>query len=94
MQILCKTSSRYGKAAKARLLKEDHNEKHLWKAVICQAIEDANSRSTQQRKKLAKRRAIKWLTEDSDDFRAVCDLAGYDHKVVKRNALTLMQERT
>ena len=75
---------------KVRYLKEELNEKHLWKAVICQAIEDATTKSSKQRRQLTKRRAIKWITEDNEDFKAVCHLAGYDHKIVKKNVLDIV----
>lgn len=73
------------------LLKEEYSEKSLWKAVICQAIEDATTKSAKERKLLAKHRAIKWLTEDNEDFKAVCDLAGYSHKTVRKNILDIVE---
>jgi hypothetical protein len=92
MQNLCKITDRRSNAAKIRYLKEDVSEKHLWKAVICQAIEDATSRSSKKRFVCVKQRAIKWLTEDNDDFKAVCDLAGYNHKTVKKNVLEMIKD--
>lgn len=77
---------------KVRYLKEENCEKSLWKAVICQAIEDATTKSTQERRKLAQRRAIKWITEDNDDFKTVCELAGYNHKEVKKNILDIVRQ--
>ncbi len=77
---------------KVRYLEEEICEKSLWKAVLCQAIEDATTRSAKSRRLLAKRRAIKWIMEDNDDFKAVCDLAGYSHRVVKQNIMDIVQD--
>jgi hypothetical protein len=38
----------------------------MWRAVICQAIKDAENGS---------RPALLWLYCENDDFRTVCDLA-------------------
>jgi len=73
-----------------RYLKEEVNEKTLWKAVICQAIDDATSNSAKIMNLRAKQRALKWLTEDNEDFKAVCDLAGYSYKVVRKNVADLV----
>ncbi len=85
MQILCKKSITRKDIVKIRYLEEEFDEKALWKAVLCQAIDDATSGSGQRKRLYAKRKAIKWLTEDNEDFRIVCHLAGYSPKIVKDN---------
>lgn len=91
MQSLCNKSVSRKDIVKIRYLKEEFDEKSLWKAVICQAIEDATTDSGQIKKLSAKRKAIQWLTEENEDFRIVCHLAGYSHKTVKENLKDLIQ---
>jgi len=90
MQIFNKYRLSKKDASRIRKIRESDEESHLWKAVICQAIEDATSNSTQKRKLLAKKRALKWLLEDNDDFKTVCELAGYRPKQVKAGVEELM----
>jgi hypothetical protein len=60
MQKLCKKVTetpskiaRIGYVTKFRALKEDSDEKMLWRAVICKAIEDANCKSKKNDKNLS-----------------------------------------
>jgi hypothetical protein len=95
MQIITKSGKNghvnRGNLVKIRYLEEEFCEKSLWKAVICQAIEDATTKSAQKRRLLIKRRALKWIEEDEEDFKAVCDLAGYNHKKVKESILEIVE---
>ncbi len=85
MQNLCRKSISKKDIVKIRYLKEEFDEKALWKAVLCQAIDDATTESRKSRRQFAKRKAIKWLTEENEDFKIVCYLAGYSPKIVKEN---------
>lgn len=91
MQIICKKVINRKDIVKIRYLEEEFDEKALWKAVICQAIEDATTESTKSKRQSAKRKAIKWLTEENEDFKIVCHLAGYSHKIVKENISGLIR---
>lgn len=93
MQILRKNRINKKSIVKIRYLKEEFSEKCLWKAVVCQAIDDATSNSKKRPKKYAKNIAIKWLIEDNDDFKAVCDLAGYNYKDVQKSVKKLIKKR-
>ena len=90
MQIVRKKSVDSKSIVKIRYLVEDTDEKSLWKAVICQAIEDASSKSKKRRNIYAKQKAFKWIMEDNEDFKAVCDLAGYSYKAVRKNVSELV----
>lgn len=90
MQNLCRKSISKKDIVKIRYLKEDFDEKALWKAVLCQAIDDATTESRKSRRQFAKRKAIKWLTEENEDFKIVCHLAGYSPKIVKQNVRELI----
>lgn len=61
---------------------EDCPEKSLWRAIICQAIEDALITSNNSRRKCFKRRALKWLAEESEDLDFVCEMAGVKKKAM------------
>lgn len=85
MQELCKkvtklpsNNARIGYVNKFIAFKEDSDEKILWRAVLCQAIEDANCKSKKRDKKVIGIKAKSWLMNDDKDFKAVCDIAGYD----------------
>ena len=74
--------------------KEEYNEENLWKAVLCQAMEDATSNSSKRRILHAKKMAIKWFTEDNEDIKIVCQLAGYNHRTVKKSFKELITAHT
>jgi hypothetical protein len=75
---------------KVRHLHEPFPEKHLWKLVICQAIEDATTKSSKKRDAHKKRIALKWLSECDEDFKTVCEFAGYSYEIVKNNAMKII----
>jgi hypothetical protein len=91
MQMSFQKSINRKDIVKIRYLAEEFNEKSLWKAVICQAFEDATSGSIQRKRLNTKRVAIKWLIEDNEDFKMVCHLAGYNPNIVKRNFKELLK---
>lgn len=78
------------KVTKARQIKETSPEKYLWKVVICQAIEDATTKSRKRSTGYAKQMAIKWFTDCGEDFKIVCDFAGYSYEVVRRSAMEII----
>ena len=53
-------------------------EGYLWISVLCKAAHDAIYTSDW----LEARKAIAWFKSNSKDFRAVCELAGFDPKYV------------
>jgi hypothetical protein len=79
---------------KIRYLNKEYNEENLWKAVLCQAMEDATSNSSKRRILHAKKMAIKWFTEDNEDIKIVCQLAGYNHRTVKKSFKELITAHT
>lgn len=91
MQISSKRLVSRKDIVKLRYLAEEFDEKSLWKAVICQAVEDATSCSRQRKRLNTKRNAIKWLIEDNEDFKIVCHLAGYNSKILKRSFKELIK---
>lgn len=50
-------------------------EKRLWKAILCQAVEDTLITSQNKRKQSFKNRAIEWLSDDSEDLDFICEMA-------------------
>lgn len=58
-------------------------EKALWKAVITQALMDAQSRSSKAEDQYHKHEARRWLTSNGKDFRMVCLLAGEDPDYIR-----------
>ena len=60
--------------------KIDCPEKRLFVAVLSQAVHDAFSAHVPS---LEKRAARNFLTRNSEDFRAICELAGRDSKYVR-----------
>lgn len=53
-------------------------EQAVWRAVLMQAITDAFSQSRKPYAQRCKREALVWLRGNSQDFRRVCEYAGYD----------------
>lgn len=78
-------NARIGYVNKFRAIKEDSNEQMLWRAVLCQAVEDANCKSHKIDKKSIGLKAKTWLMNDNEDFKIVCDMAGYDPARVRRH---------
>ena len=60
--------------------KHDCPEKRLFVAVLSQAVHDAFSAHVPS---LEKRAARNFLTRNSEDFRAICELAGRNSKYVR-----------
>lgn len=58
-------------------------EQALWRAVIVQALMDAGSNSQKMEAKYEKSQAECWLTSYSEDFRIVCDFAGFTADYVR-----------
>ena len=78
------------KIVKARQIKEPSPEMQLWKVVICQAIEDATTKSRKRGAAYSKQKAVKWITDCGEDFKIVCDFAGYSYEIIRRNALKII----
>jgi hypothetical protein len=57
---------------------EKNKEENLFKAVVLQAIEDANYEGIGNPELSYKLEAIEWLTTMSQDFYLISDLAGYE----------------
>ena len=57
---------------------EKNKEENLFKAVVLQAIEDANYEGINNPELSYKLEAIEWLTTMSQDFYLISDLAGYE----------------
>lgn len=66
-------------------------EQSLWVAVITQALMDVSSNSRKREAIRDKKAAYEWLTEGSEDFDAVCDMAGLDPLYVMVSAERAMQ---
>lgn len=69
-------------------------ERQLWCAVIGRALEDALGNVGAVSGNTARARAIEearaWFSDNDDDFRRVCDAAGYDPDIVRARALRLI----
>jgi len=61
-------------------------EQAMWRAVIMQAMIDAGTSSHKLSHGYYKKKALKWLTGDSDDFTDVCERAGFEAHRVRRQA--------
>jgi hypothetical protein len=59
------------------------SEVKLWRAVLCQAAEDALIISKKSKKQRARRQAVNWFVNEGEKVRVVCDLAGVRVKTVK-----------
>jgi hypothetical protein len=66
-------------------------EQALWRAVITQALMDASGNSSKMEARYEKSQAICWLTGFSEDFKTVCDYAGYPPEYVRRNAIAALK---
>lgn len=66
-------------------------EQSLWVAVITQALMDVSSKSKKREALKDKAAAYAWLTEGSEDFDAVCDMAGLDPLYVMVSAERAMR---
>jgi hypothetical protein len=58
-------------------------EQALWRAVIVQALMDAGSQSGKMEAQYEKSQATCWLTGYSEDFKVVCDFAGFTADYVR-----------
>lgn len=65
----------------------------LWQAVILQAARDAGTKIIDEKRPAKKveikRRAIVWLTNNSEDLRLVCRYAQLDPQWVRRRAIEM-----
>ena len=66
-------------------------ERALWRAVITQALMDASSNSKKMELKYEKSQALCWLSAFSEDFRCVCDHAGFDPVYVRTQAVEALK---
>ena len=66
-------------------------ERALWRAVITQALMDASSRSKKMELKYEKSQALCWLTIQNDDFRAVCENAGFDPIYIRDESIKALK---
>lgn len=64
-------------------------ETAMWKSVILQSLIDVASNSKRSEDKLAKTKALNWLSIDSDDFVTVCYYASLDPEWVLKKLITL-----
>jgi len=62
---------------------QSESENRLFCAVIYQAIDDASYKGLDKRYLRYKQEAIDWLTNMSNDFCLVCQLANYEPQYVK-----------
>ena len=69
-------------------------ERQLWCAVIGRALEDALGNVGAVSGDTARARAVEearaWFSDNDEDFRRVCDAAGYDPDIVRSRALRLI----
>jgi len=66
-------------------------ERALWRAVITQALMDASSQSKKMELKYEKSQAICWLTVSGDDFRTVCENAGYCPYYIREQSIEALK---
>lgn len=59
------------------------SEETLWNAVIALAVEDLFQGSDKER-----RSAFRWIFENNNDFRSVCDYAGVDPMYLRQNVFS------
>ena len=62
-------------------------ERALWRAVITQALMDASSQSKKMELKYEKSQALCWLTASNEDFRTVCENAGYCPHYIREQSI-------
>jgi hypothetical protein len=83
-----------GLALAGPALDSDGAERQLWCAVIGRALEDALGNVGGVSGESARWRAVDearaWFFENGDDFRSVCDAAGYDPDVLRARAMRLI----
>lgn len=58
-------------------------EQGLWRAVICQALQDLSNRSLKSEQKYYARMAECWIFSSSEGFYMACDYAGYHPDTVR-----------
>jgi hypothetical protein len=68
---------------------EKSKEENLFKAVVLQAIEDANYDRTNNPELSYKLEAIEWLTSMNQDFCLIVDLAGYEPVYLRDKIIAL-----
>lgn len=66
----------------------------LWKSVIAQAMTDSASNCKKTESVVAKRRAISWLSDFSQDFVYTCILANYDPVYIKNKVEPILKRQT
>jgi hypothetical protein len=66
-------------------------EQALWRAVITQALMDAASGSLKMEAKYEKSQAKCWLFGFSEDFKTVCDFAGYTPDYVRTKSMQALE---
>jgi len=65
---------------------EAGSEKRLWIAVITQAVLDALNKAKDSESVFYKHEAVCWLTDNSWNFKTVCQFAGLEPEWVRRHA--------
>ena len=66
-------------------------EQALWRAVITQALMDASSKSKKMELKYEKSQSLCWLTSNSNDYRMVCDYAGFDPTYIREQSIEALK---
>lgn len=66
-------------------------EQALWRAVITQALMDAASKSKKMELKYEESQALCWLTTNGEDFRTVCENAGFDPFYIRRQSIEALK---
>ena len=67
------------------------SEQALWRAVITQALMDASTHSKKMEAKYEKSQAICWLGSMSEDFKTVCDYAGFNPASIREKSLAALK---
>lgn len=68
--------------------------RHLWRAVIAQALVDAVNGSKKISNRIERRRAIAWFSPHNEDFLLVCSHADLDPGYVLEKARRLIQKKS
>ena len=72
------------------------SERQLWCAVIGRALEDAIGNVGGVTGLVARDRAVQearhWFYQNDEDFRMVCDAAGYDPDLLRRRVLRIISK--
>jgi hypothetical protein len=66
-------------------------ETALWRAVITQALMDAASNSKKMELQYEKSQALCWLKTYAEDFKTVCDFAGYSPDYIRTRSLAALE---